>query len=148
MIELIFFKPNVTNNLLSGESLRKKFCSPNLTDEELVDLVQTYLNDVRNGVHIANGWPTTAYGMSKIALNALTFIQQKQFNEDKTRQDIIVNAVHPGYVNTDMTNHKGPLTIEQGADAPKYLALLPNHCSEPVGAMVWCDRTIVNWDRV
>jgi carbonyl reductase 1 len=136
------------NTLITDESLRKKFSNPELTDEELLDLVNTYLNDVRSGQHIEKGWPTTAYGMSKVALTALSFIQQRQFNSDKTREDIIVNAVHPGYVNTDMTRHKGPLTIEEGADAPTFLALLPNYCTEPVGAMVWCNRNIVKWDSL
>ena len=43
----------------------------------------------------------------------MTRIQQRQLSQDK-RKDLIVNAVHPGYVITDMTSHKGELTIEQG----------------------------------
>jgi hypothetical protein len=35
---------------------------------------------------------TTAYGMSKVGLTALSRIQQRQFNTD-SRADIIVNAV-------------------------------------------------------
>jgi hypothetical protein len=31
----------------------------------------------------------------------------------------------PGYVDTDMTSHKGHLTIQQGALTPVYLAELP-----------------------
>jgi len=30
-------------------------------------------------------------------------------------QDLVVNHVHPGYVDTDMTSHKGPLSIEEGS---------------------------------
>jgi carbonyl reductase 1 len=51
--------------------------------------------------------------VSKVAVSALSFIQQRAFNAD-SREDLVVNAVHPGYVDTDMTSHKGPLTIEQG----------------------------------
>lgn len=51
--------------------------------------------------------------MSKVAVSALTFIQQHAFDADP-REDLVVNAVHPGYVDTDMTSHKGPLTIEEG----------------------------------
>lgn len=40
-------------------------------------------------------------------------IQQREFDKD-SRPDLIVNCAHPGYVDTDMTSHKGPLTIEQG----------------------------------
>ena len=59
------------------------------------------------------GWPNSAYSTSKIGISALTRIQQRNFEAD-TRQDIVVNSCHPGYVDTDMTSHKGPLTIEQG----------------------------------
>ena len=46
-------------------------------------------------------------------MSALTRIQQRQFDQD-SREDLIVNCVHPGYVDTDMTQHKGPLKIEEG----------------------------------
>lgn len=46
-------------------------------------------------------------------MSALTIIQQKAFNSDP-QEDIVVNSVHPGYVATDMSSYKGPLTIEQG----------------------------------
>lgn len=67
----------------------------------------------KSGNHQAEGWPNSAYQVSKVGVSALTFIQQHAFDADP-REDLVVNAVHPGYVDTDMTNHKGPLTIEQG----------------------------------
>ena len=62
-----------------------------------------------------------------------------------SREDIIVNACHPGYVDTDMTSHKGPLTIDQGAECPVYLALLPVEDSAPRGQMFWNDCRQVDW---
>lgn len=35
----------------------------------------------------------------------------------------------------------------QGADAPTYLALLPPNVKEPRGAMIWFDRSIVDWTK-
>ena len=67
----------------------------------------------QTGTHQELGWPNSAYATSKIGITALTRIQQKAFDND-SREDIIVNSVHPGYVDTDMTSHQGPLTIEQG----------------------------------
>jgi len=64
------------------------------------------------------GWGGSAYSVSKIGITTLTFLQQKQFDTDE-RKDIIVNAVHPGYVDTDMTSHRGPLTPDQGNNKKK-----------------------------
>lgn len=63
----------------------------------------------------ALGWPTSCYAVSKLGLCALTRIQQRQFDQD-AREDLIVNAVHPGWVDTDMTRHRGVLKIEEGID--------------------------------
>lgn len=55
-----------------------------------------------------------------------------------------MNSVHPGYVDTDMTSHKGPWTIDQGAAAPLYLALdAPDSVR---GEYVWKDCKIASWD--
>ena len=43
----------------------------------------------------------------------MTRIQQREFDHD-AREDLIVNHVHPGYVNTQMSEYKGVLTPEQG----------------------------------
>ena len=51
--------------------------------------------------------------VSKVGVSALTMIQQRQFDEDP-REDLIVNSCHPGFVDTDLSNHEGPLTIEEG----------------------------------
>jgi len=98
----------------------------------------------KSGNHEENGWPSSAYGVSKVGVSALTFIQQRAFDKDP-RTDIVINSVHPGYVDTDMTSHKGPLTIEQGAEAPVYLALLPAGEKKVKGCYVWNDKTIKDW---
>lgn len=55
-----------------------------------------------------------------------------------------MNAVHPGYVDTDMTSHKGHLTPDQGAVAPVYCALLPKN-TEIKGKYIWFDKTLSEW---
>lgn len=56
-----------------------------------------------------------------------------------------MNAVHPGYVDTDMSSHKGQLTIDQGAEAPLFLAL---DASDSVrGEYVWYNKKIVSWEK-
>jgi len=97
----------------------------------------------KSGTHIQAGWSKRAYEASKIGVSALAGIHQSMFNVD-SRKDIAVNAVHPGYVDTDMTNHKGPLTPDEGALAPVYCALLPEN-TEIKGKYIWCDMTLSNW---
>jgi NAD(P)-dependent dehydrogenase (short-subunit alcohol dehydrogenase family) len=70
-------------------------------------------SSAKGGKHEKEGWPNSAYSVSKVAVSALSFIQQRAFDADP-REDLVVNAVHPGYVDTDMTSHRGSLTIEQG----------------------------------
>lgn len=75
--------------------LRRRYSDSNLTVDGLCALMKEYLEDVKNGVHIDKGWPGTAYATSKIAVSALSFIQQREFDKD-SREDIVVNPVHPG----------------------------------------------------
>lgn len=50
-----------------------------------------------------------AYNSSKAALNALTLI----YTNTLRAEGIVVNAVDPGYVATDLNNHSGHLSAEQ-----------------------------------
>lgn len=39
----------------------------------------------------------------------------------------------------------GQLTIDEGAVAPSWLALLPPNVKEPRGAFVWHSKEIIDW---
>lgn len=93
--------------------------------------------------HEDDGYPNSAYGMSKAALIAVTIIQQRIFDE-KPERDIVVNACCPGYISTDMTSKKGTGTPEQGADTPVYLATLEPNIKSPRGEFV-AERKIIKW---
>uniref|UniRef100_T1IV60 Uncharacterized protein n=1 Tax=Strigamia maritima TaxID=126957 RepID=T1IV60_STRMM len=127
-----------------SEQLRSQFLSADLTEESLCKMMDDFVFAAKTAKHLDQGWGGSAYAVSKVGVSALTFLQQKKFDKDE-RKDIIVNAVHPGYVDTEMTSHQGPLTPDQGAEAPSYLALLPPDVTEPKGQMVWNDKKVVNW---
>uniref|UniRef100_A0A0K8REZ9 carbonyl reductase (NADPH) n=1 Tax=Ixodes ricinus TaxID=34613 RepID=A0A0K8REZ9_IXORI len=131
--------------VIPGQELRDKFNNPDITLEELVELMKKFVQDSKDGVNVENGWGRSAYNISKVGVTVLSFIQQREFDKD-SRSDLVVNAVHPGYVDTDMTSHRGPLTPDQGADAPTYLALLPPNVKSPRGEFVWNDRKVVPWN--
>jgi NAD(P)-dependent dehydrogenase (short-subunit alcohol dehydrogenase family) len=63
---------------------------------------------------------TPAYRLSKTALNALTAMCASELDAF----GIVVNAVDPGWVRTEMGGMKAPLTVEEGAAEPVRLALL------------------------
>jgi NAD(P)-dependent dehydrogenase (short-subunit alcohol dehydrogenase family) len=63
-----------------------------------------------------------AYSSSKAALNMITV----QFANELKSAGIKVNSANPGYTATDINQHRGPRTVEQGAATPVRLALLPD----------------------
>jgi carbonyl reductase 1 len=111
------------------------------TVEEVTAYLKSFEEATKRGDHVAKGWPESAYGVSKIGVTLLSTIQQHDIDQDKTRSDIVVNACCPGYVATDMSSHKGTKTIDEGADTPLYVALLPANVSEPRGKFV-SDREV------
>ncbi|MFG1813878.1 SDR family NAD(P)-dependent oxidoreductase [Kribbella sp. NPDC049174] len=64
--------------------------------------------------------PSAAYVPSKAALNALTV----QYANELRKDGFLVNAVAPGYVDTDSNNHAGLLTVAQGAAVLVRMATL------------------------
>jgi len=131
---------------IPSKELKARFNAPDLTIEQLSALMNEFIASAKAGTNKEQGWGTSTYNVSKVGVSALAFIHQRQFDKD-SREDLIVNAVHPGYVDTDMTSHKGPLTPDQGADAATYLATLPAKTADnPKGQYVWHDRKIVKWD--
>ena len=121
---------------------QKEVCSL-MSIAQVKDIMTTFVSDAAAGEHQAHGWPNMAYGMSKLGLTAITPMQQDEMDKDN-RKDIIINACCPGYVDTDMSSHKGHLTIDQGADTPLYLALLPPGIKTPQGKFV-CERKVNEW---
>ena len=81
---------------------------------------------------------TPAYRLSKAALNAITTLVAKEVRKD----NILVNSACPGWVRTDLGGDAAPLTPEQGADTPVWLATLPD--GGPTGGF-YRERTRIPW---
>ncbi|XP_078595210.1 carbonyl reductase [NADPH] 1-like [Branchiostoma floridae x Branchiostoma japonicum] len=113
---------------------RQTFQSKQLTEEELVQMMEQFVSDVKSGVHEEKGWKMEplAYRVSKMGATALSMVQQRQFDADPAA-DIVVNAVCPGWVRTDMGGPNAGRSVDKGAETPIYLALLPPNVSSPRG---------------
>lgn len=84
------------------------------------------------------GVGTPAYRVSKTALNALTRTTAAELHAG----GILVNAMCPGWVRTDMGGSSAPRGVEQGADTAVWLATLPEN--GPRGGF-FRDRKPIPW---
>jgi NAD(P)-dependent dehydrogenase (short-subunit alcohol dehydrogenase family) len=81
-------------------------------------------------------WP--AYSVSKASLNALTVMLASELRGT----NILVNAVCPGWVRTDMGGSNAPRSVEEGAATPVWLATLPD--GGPTGQNYY-DKKQISW---
>ena len=79
-----------------------------------------------------------AYAMSKTALNALTRLLAHTYRD----RGVLVNAVDPGWVRTDMGGPSAPRSPREGADTIVWLATLPD--DGPSGGF-FNDRRAIEW---
>ncbi len=100
-------------------ALRKRFLDPTLTREGLSALVEQFVDHVRRGRHEAEGWPTSAYGVSKAGLNAYVRILAPEL----AARGIRLNAVCPGWVRTDMGGASASRSVAEGASSIVWAAL-------------------------
>ncbi|XP_022080031.1 carbonyl reductase [NADPH] 3-like [Acanthaster planci] len=105
------------------------------TEQDVEQLMQEFVTLAKAGNHAGNGWPEFAYGVSKMGVTALTRVQAADIARDKTKEDVLMTCCCPGYVATDMTNHEGERTVDEGASTPVYCALLPPGSSRFNGKM-------------
>jgi carbonyl reductase 1 len=106
-----------------GPALRARFEDPALSRGDLVALLESFVRDVAEGTHARHGWPSNAYSVSKVGLNALVRVFARELVSDP--RGILVNSADPGWVRTRMGGPAAPLSVEDGAKTPVYLALLP-----------------------
>ena len=79
-----------------------------------------------------------AYSISKTAVNAFTRMLADTYRDD----GVLVNAVDPGWVRTDMGGPSAPRSPQEGADTIVWLATLPD--GGPTGGF-FRDRRPIKW---
>jgi NAD(P)-dependent dehydrogenase (short-subunit alcohol dehydrogenase family) len=126
-----------------GPLLLSQACIPLMKKNRygrIVNLSSTLgsLNDVTNPESNYAGIHAPAYRMSKTLLNAVTALLAKELRGS----NILVNSVCPGWVKTDMGGPLAPLTPEEAAATPVWLATLPD--DGPSGGF-FRDRQPIPW---
>lgn len=125
-------------------ALQQRFRSDDITEEELVGLMQRFVDQTKKDEHKQGGWPETAYGVSKTGLTTLSMILARRLSRERPNDGILLNACCPGWVRTDMAGPKAPKSPDEGAITPVYLALVPPGATEPHGKFV-SDKQVQPW---
>lgn len=76
---------------------------------------------VSAGREAMEGWPRSAYRVSKVALNAWT----RLYAEEVRARGVLVNAVCPGWVRTRMGGAGASRSVREGAEGIVWAAMLP-----------------------
>jgi len=86
--------------------------------------VSSRIINISSGMGQMEGMATgsIAYRLSKSALNALTIVLSQELSD----KDIKVNAICPGWVQTDMGGYDANLTVKESVESIKKFALSDN----------------------
>jgi NAD(P)-dependent dehydrogenase (short-subunit alcohol dehydrogenase family) len=88
-----------------------RFADEHIDRQKLIDLAHEFATAVHEGRHTQDGWPTSAYRVSKAALNAYTRILAREL----APRGIRVNSVCPGWVRTRMGGQSASRDVAKGA---------------------------------
>jgi len=65
--------------VLKNNELKQSFTDPNLTVHALSALVERFVTAAAEGVHQEQGWPNSAYAVSKLAVTALSRVLARDY---------------------------------------------------------------------
>lgn len=122
-------------SIVRDPALRSKFEAA-ASKAELAQLADGFVDAIRRGRHSQEGWPSSMYGISKLAENQYSRVLAAELAPRR----IAVAAVCPGYCATDMSSWRGTQSAAQGADTPVWLALLPASENEAITGRFWSGR--------
>lgn len=135
----------ISSALASRSALRgqvnARFQEP-LDRATLVAMMEKFVFDVAADRVDPEGWPHSAYAVSKIGLNMAVAEFARELAAADDPRGILINAVCPGWVRTRLGGENAPRTVEQGAAGPLWAALLPE--GGPTGGF-FRDQSPVDW---
>ncbi len=125
-LNLTIFQNTLETNAL-GPLLLSQACLPLMKANNygrIVNMSSTLgsLTDIASPDSLHAEIQSPAYRLSKAVLNGITVLLASELRGT----NILVNSVCPGWVRTAMGGDQAPLSPEQGADTPVWLATLPD----------------------
>ncbi|CAH8468329.1 unnamed protein product [Schistosoma bovis] len=115
----------VNTNFTSTVDFTEEFI-PLLAENASYFLVKYIIRSAEDGTYSEKGWPSNAYGVSKMGLTKASFIFGDMLKDDP--RGVVVNSCCPGFVDTDMTDHKGVKTTDEGESISLYI-YIAGRCS-------------------
>jgi len=80
VVNVSSYHPGLLDRLTS-QDLQDRFTKPGLTEEQVLELKEEFLKDVRQGVHRDKGWCNTFYSSSKVLEVSLMKIYDRKLQE-------------------------------------------------------------------
>ncbi|NQY65769.1 MAG: SDR family NAD(P)-dependent oxidoreductase [Alteromonadaceae bacterium] len=133
---------------LNAENIRQQFEVNALAPLRIVDALQGNLVQYSKVAMITSRMGSIAdndsggffgYRMSKAALNAASM----SLSIDLASRDIAVGIYHPGYVQTDMTNHGGDISANEAAS--RLVGLINNLTMAETGVFKHSNGEVLPW---
>jgi NAD(P)-dependent dehydrogenase (short-subunit alcohol dehydrogenase family) len=121
-----------------AEPLRARFADGALDRAELTRLMAQFVALAAEDRHLAAGWPSHAYAVSKIGATMLAQVLARELADDP--RGLRVNALCPGWVKTAMGGEGAEREVGEGADTAVWLATEP-----PGSGGFYRDRQPATW---
>ena len=107
-----------------SEPLKQAFIDASHTSTEAcTTLMERFAGEVLPEKESPEGWPSAPYGYAVSKAGVIAITKALALEDEKSRKRVLINACCPGFVNTDMTNGNGTMTVDEGAKTPILLAL-------------------------
>jgi carbonyl reductase 1 len=110
--------------------LQTEFTAAGLTLDGVRALVDRFERDVRAGTHKSNGWGSSNYGLSKLAVIAATRVLAR------THPQIRVNSCCPGYCDTDSAYRAAGIQLACHDRAQRVQCVYHDRVSSPAARAV------------